>query len=344
MVDKKIRLAINGFGRIGRNVLRTYFKNYSFYKDKFEIVAINDITNIQTLFHLLKYDTTHGVFPEKAFLEENILKIRESSIQLFSEREVEKLPWKTLDIDIAIESTGLFLTKEKASLHIVAGAKKVLISAPSKGAVDATVVFGVNDNLISQEKNIYSNASCTTNCLAPVAKVLEDEIGIESGFMTTVHAFTNDQRLVDSPHSDLRRARAAANSLIPTSTGATKAVEQVIPSLKEKLQGHSIRVPIVNGSITDFTVKLKRKTSVEEVNQILKKASEGAMKGIIEYQTDPIVSIDIIGNPHSGIVDSLSTQIVSADPSHVRVVIWYDNEWGYSNRLLDISAKIGQTI
>jgi glyceraldehyde 3-phosphate dehydrogenase len=338
----KVKVAINGFGRIGRNVARSYFKYPERYKE-IDLVAINDITDFETLRHLFKYDSVHGKFEGSIKLSGDTLEINNHKIKLLAHKDLKDLPWKALGVDVVIESTGLFLTKEQAQIHVASGAKKVIISAPSKNEVDATVVLGVNDKEITKDKVVYSNASCTTNCLAPMVKVLEDNFGVESGFMVTVHSYTKDQSIVDSPHKDLRRARAAAVSIIPTTTGATRAVELVLPNLKGKLAGYGIRVPVPDGSITDFTAVLKKPATKEQINEAFKKASEGELKNILEYANEPIVSIDIVGNPYSTIFDSALTQVIEkATHPSIRVVGWYDNEWGYSNRTLDLCIKVGQ--
>ncbi|HOJ49592.1 MAG TPA: type I glyceraldehyde-3-phosphate dehydrogenase [Spirochaetota bacterium] len=333
-----IKVGINGFGRIGRTVLRSFLQ----YPEKFKnikIAAINDITDSKTAAHLFKYDSIMGLFNGKIETKDDSIIINGEVIKYFS-KNIGEIPWSDAEVDVVIESTGKFLSKEQASKHIGGSVKKVIIAAPAKGEVDLTVVIGVNDHLIKPDMNIISNASCTTNCLAPLIKVLNDNFGLDSGFMLTVHSYTNDQRLLDSPHSDLRRARAASVSMIPTTTGATKAVEKVIPELSGKLAGYAIRVPTPNVSITDFTGKLKKEVSVEDVNSAFKKAAETYLKGILEYQEDPIVSIDLKGNPHSSIFDSLLTQVLPNDKKSVRVVSWYDNEWGYSTRLLELAIKI----
>ena len=295
------KIAINGFGRIGRLTFRNLMK-----MEGVEVAAINDLTDTKTLAHLLKYDSAHGRYDGEISFDEHALMVDGRRIQTYSEKSPELLPWKSLQIDVVIDCTGRFTNAEDATAHIRAGARKVLISAPATGEVE-TIVIGVNDDKISADKHIYSNASCTTNCLAPMVKVLDEAFGIESGFMQTIHAYTADQNLQDGPHKDLRRARAAAYSMVPTSTGAAKAVALVLPHLKGKLNGSSVRVPVINGSITDFTAVLKSSPSVEEVNTAFKQAAEGKMKGILYYETDPIVSIDIVGNRHSCIFDSSLT-------------------------------------
>ena len=324
-----IKVGINGFGRIGRNVFRVMDQ-----RDDIEVVAINDLTSSKALAHLLKYDTVHGKFSGNVEAKDNALVVNGKEIKLIAERDPAKLPWGDLGVDVTIESTGIFTTREACAKHLEAGAKKVLLSAPAKDKVDATIVLGVNNDSLKPEHKIISNASCTTNCLSPMAKVLHDNFVIEKGFMTTVHAYTNDQSVSDFIHSDLRRARAAAANIIPTSTGAAKAIGEVIPELNGKLDGMAMRVPVVNGSITDLVVTVQKNTTIDEVNAALKKASENEMKGILEYCTDPIVSSDIIDNPHSSILDSLSTKVIQGNM--VKVVSWYDNEWGYSNRVVDL--------
>ncbi|HHL51920.1 MAG TPA: type I glyceraldehyde-3-phosphate dehydrogenase [Flammeovirgaceae bacterium] len=325
------KVAINGFGRIGRLT----FKNL-LNKEGIEVVAINDLTDTKTLAHLLKYDSVHGRFPGTVSATDTGIVVNGREIRVYAEKEPAKLPWGELGIDIVLESTGRFVDPEGAGGHLQAGAKKVVISAPAKGDIP-TVVLGVNEEILTGEETIVSNASCTTNCLAPMAKVLDEAFGIEKGYISTIHAYTADQRLQDAPHKDLRRARAAAYSIVPTSTGAAKAVGLVLPHLKGKLDGVAMRVPIPDGSLTDLTVVLKKEATAEEINAAMKAAAEGLMKGILEYTEDPIVSIDIVGNPHSCIFDSLMT---SANGTLVKVVGWYDNEAGYSNRAADLIAKL----
>ena len=326
-----MKIAINGFGRIGRLAFKTLLE-----KPNVEVVAINDLTDNKTLAHLLKYDSVQGRFNGSVEHTDTHLVVNGVSIRATAERDPANLPWKELDIDVVLESTGFFRSPEGAGKHIEAGAKKVVISAPASGDIK-TVVLGVNDDTLTGEEVILSNASCTTNCLAPMVKVLDDLIGVESGFMTTIHSYTSDQRLLDAPHSDLRRARSAALNIIPTSTGAAKAVGLVLPHLAGKLNGNSLRVPTPTGSATDFVVTLKGNTSVEEVNVAFKKAAETNLKGILEYTEDPIVSIDIVGNPHSCIFDSMTTMVYG---NTVKVMGWYDNEAGYSNRVADLIARI----
>jgi glyceraldehyde 3-phosphate dehydrogenase len=327
-----IRIAINGFGRIGRNTLRAALKHKDYGK-KFEIVAVNDLAKVEMLAHLLKYDSVYGKFDGDIKILENKMKINGGEISFFSEINPSKLPWKKLDIDVVIEATGMFRKREDASKHLIAGAKYVVISAPAKDP-DATIVLGVNEEIFNPDKHkIISMASCTTNSLAPPLKVLEKKFGIEKAFMTTVHAYTNNQRLLDFPHKDLRRARAAALSIIPTTTGAAKAIGKVMPELNGKIDGLAIRVPVPDGSVTDITATLKQDVTKEEINNALKHAAESNLKGILDYTEDPIVSVDIIGNPHSAIIDGLSTNAIG---NLAKVLSWYDNEWGYSCRLIDL--------
>ncbi len=327
------KIAINGFGRIGRNVFRAAQGN-----PDFDIVAINDLTDAATLAHLLKYDSVHGIFTGDVVAEGDNLVVNGKAVKILSERDPAALPWGALGVEIVIESTGLFTKRDAAQKHIDAGAKKVVISAPGK-EVDLTVCMGVNEQDYDAAKHhILSNASCTTNCLAPVAKVLLESFGIVKGMMTTIHSYTNDQRILDLPHSDMRRARAAALSMIPTTTGAAKAVSLVLPELKGKLDGLAVRVPTPNVSLVDVVVETEKKTSVEEVNAALKAAAEGPLKGILEFCELPLVSKDFNGNAASSIVDGLSTAVM--DGTMVKVLSWYDNEWGYSNRVLDLVKYI----
>lgn len=328
-----IKVGINGFGRIGRQVFRIMMK-----RGGFEVVAINDLTDAKTLAHLLKYDSVHGKFDGTVEAKENSIVVNGKEIEILSVKDPAQLPWKDKGVQVVIESTGVFRTREKISLHLEAGAEKVILTVPPKDPVDRMVVLGVNDDDLKAEDKIVSNASCTTNCLAPVAKVLDDNFGLKKGLMTTVHAYTNDQSILDLPHSDLRRARAAAESIIPTTTGAAKAVGKVIPSLDGKLNGMAMRVPVKDGSIVDLVVELEKDVTAEEVNAAIKKAAEGEMKGILEYTEEPLVSIDIIGNPHSSIFDAKSTMVM--EKNMVKVVSWYDNEWGYSNRVVDLATKL----
>jgi glyceraldehyde 3-phosphate dehydrogenase len=325
-----VKIAINGFGRIGRNVLRAA-QNTS----EFEIVAINDLTNPKTLAHLLKYDSIHGIFDAAISTTVDGIQVDGKLIKVFSERDPAALPWKELGIDLVIESTGFFTNGKDAGKHIQAGARKVIISAPGK-EVDLTVCMGVNDERYDATKhNIVSNASCTTNCLAPVAKVLLENFGIVKGLMTTVHAYTNDQSLLDLPHSDMRRARAAALSMIPTTTGAAKAVALVLPELQGKLDGLAVRVPTPNVSLIDLVVETEKSTTLEEVNGALKAAADGPLKGILAFCEEPLVSCDFNGNPSSSIVDAATTSVIGGNM--VKVMSWYDNEWGYSNRIVDLA-------
>lgn len=328
-----IKVAINGFGRIGRLV----FKGAQYDRD-IDFVAINDLTDAHTLAHLLKYDSVHGRYPEKVQYQGEYLMAGDRKVKVIAEKDITKLPWQQLGVDIVIESTGVFRKREQLDNHLRQGAKKVVLTVPAKDEIDNTIVLGVNDNDLKAEDKIVSNASCTTNCLAPVAKVLHDNFGIVRGFMTTIHSYTNDQRLLDLPHSDLRRARAAAVSMIPTTTGAARAVGKVIPDLKGKLDGVAIRVPTSDGSIVDLVAELKKDVTVDEINKSMKEAAEGPMKGVLEYCQDPIVSVDVVDNPHSSIFDSLSTLVM--DGNFVKVFTWYDNEWGYSARTLDLLKKM----
>jgi len=331
-----VRVAINGFGRIGRMVFRAGHKD-----PEIEFVALNDLTDTKTLAHLLRRDSVHGLFEGDIQATENSLIINGKELRVFSEKDPSKLPWGELGVDVVIESTGIFRTKEKASLHLQAGAKKVLISAPAKGEEPVkTIVKGVNEHTLTPEDVVVSNASCTTNCLAPIVKVLDDNYGVEEGFMTTVHAYTADQRLVDAPHKDLRRARSAAMSIVPTTTGAAQAVAEVMPHLKGKLDGMALRVPVPDGSITDFVCKLKRPASVEEINALFKSVSEHELRGVVQYTEEPLVSVDIIGNRHSSIIDGTLTKMLPN--GFVKVVAWYDNEYGYSCRMIDLVKIMGR--
>jgi len=330
-----IKLAINGFGRIGRVTYRELMKH-----NDIEVVAINDLTDSNTLAHLLKYDSLHRKFEGEIGVEGDHLLVNGKKIKVYAEKDPANLPWTALGVNVVIESTGVFRNREKMSKHLQAGAKKVILSVPAdnKEDVDITVVIGVNDDKILPEHQLISNASCTTNCLAPVARVLHENFGIVRGLMNTIHSYTNDQVILDFPHKDLRRARAAAMSIIPTKTGAAKAVGLVIPELDKKLDGFSMRVPTPDGSVVDLTCELAKKVTKEEINAAMKKAAEGPMKGILEYCTDPIVSTDVIGNSSSSIFDSLLTQVL--DGNFIKVVAWYDNEVGYSARLVDLVKKL----
>ena len=326
-----MKIAISGFGRIGRMTLRA-LQN----KENVEVVAINDLTDIKTLTHLLKYDSSHGHFPGQVSEDGTNIIVNGKSIALLSEKDPSKLPWANLGIDVVIESTGRFTEKEKAQAHINAGAKKVLITAPATGGVK-TIVSGVNNEIITTEESIYSTASCTTNAIAPVLHILDKEYGIESGYMSTVHAFTADQVLQDAPHRDLRRARAASQSIIPTTTGAAKAIGDVLPNLKGKLDGFSYRVPVVDGSIVDLSLNLSREVSVQEINDLFKSYAENQLKGVLEYTEEQFVSVDILGNTHSSIVDGTLTRSIG---KIVKVVAWYDNEVGISNRIAELVSEI----
>ncbi len=329
-----LRVGINGFGRIGRLVVRAAVNRGL----PIEFVAVNDITDAPTLAHLLKYDSVHRVWPRAGKAVDGHLDVAGKRIQVLSEKDPAKLPWKSLGVEVVLESTGKFTDRQGAAQHLAAGARGVLISAPAKGG-DLTFVIGVNDQLYDKAKHqVVSIGSCTTNCLAPVAKVLNDSFGIERGFMTTIHAYTNDQRILDLPHKDLRRARAAAMSMIPTSTGAAKAIGEVLPELKGKLDGLAVRVPTPSGSLVDLVVETRKSTSKDEVNAAMKAAADGPMKGILEYCTDPIVSTDVIGNSHSSVFDSLSTNVMGGNL--VKILSWYDNEWGFSERVADALLKM----
>lgn len=335
-----VRVAINGFGRIGRLTFRNLIARGS----EFEVVGINDLTDNKTLATLLKYDSTHRRFDGTVDHDDKNLIVNGKPIPVFEQRNPAELPWGDLNVDVVVESTGVFTNRKNGSKpgfdsHLDAGAKRVVISAPAKDSPDLTVVLGVNDDQLTGDMKCVSNASCTTNCLAPVAKVLQDSFGIERGLMTTVHAYTNDQRVQDMPHSDLYRARSAAQNIIPTTTGAAKAVSLVIPALEGKLTGIAMRVPVVTGSVVDLTVDLSKKVTVDEVNAAVKAAAEGPMKGVLYYTEDPIVSTDIIGDPHSSIFAGPFTQVIGGDM--VKVVSWYDNEMGYSSRTADLCAKFG---
>ena len=325
-----LNIAINGFGRIGRNIVRAYYERPELHQ-KIKIVAINDLGDSSINAHLLQFDSVHGYFHKIVTHDEHSLTVENNKILCFSERDPSKLPWKEHKIDLVCECTGLFTDKQSAAKHITAGAKKVLISAPSKN-VDATVVYGINDQSLKSKDKIISNASCTTNCLAPIAKPLNDSLGIETGLMTTIHAYTNDQQLSDSYHSDVYRARSATMSMIPTKTGAASAISEVIPELIGKLDGMAVRVPTINVSLVDFSFNATRETSKEEVNTIIKDAAENNLQGILNYSDKPLVSIDYNHNPHSSNFDSLQTKVKG---SLVKVMSWYDNEWGFCNRMLD---------
>ncbi|MBF6621243.1 MAG: type I glyceraldehyde-3-phosphate dehydrogenase [Patulibacter sp.] len=329
-----VRVGINGFGRIGRNV----FRAAKAANADIELVAVNDLTDPKTLAHLIKYDSILGPYPGTVEATDNGLLVDGKEIRVFAEREPGNIDWASVGAEVVVESTGFFTDADKAKAHLVGDVKKVIISAPGKNE-DITLVLGVNDDKYDKAKHhVVSNASCTTNCLAPFAKVANDTVGIKHGLMTTIHAYTGDQRLLDAPHSDLRRARAAATNLIPASTGAAKAVGLVLPELNGKLSGFAVRAPVPTGSVVDLTFEAERETTVEEINAALKAAAEGPMKGILEYTEDPIVSGDIVTNPHSSIVDSQLTAVI--DGTMVKIVSWYDNEWGYSNRVVDLVGRI----
>jgi glyceraldehyde 3-phosphate dehydrogenase len=337
-----MKIGINGFGRIGRNFIRAAFKDDSFIR-RFEVAAVNDITDAKTLAHLLKYDSVLGIYKGDISTEdENSITVDGRKIKVLGEKDPSKLPWKQMAVDIVLESTGLFTGKADAMKHIQAGAKKVLVSAPSKDA-DVTIVMGVNHSKYDPAKhNVISMASCTTGALAPLVKVLNDAFGIEKGFMTTTHAYTTDQRLLDAPHKDLRRARSAATSIIPTTTGAAAAIGLVVPELEGKLDGLSLRVPVPDGSINDLVVLLKRQVTLQEVKDSIKSAAAGILKGILEYTEEPIVSTDVLHNSHSSIVDGLTINVLGKKNNLIKVLAWYDNEWGYSCRLVDAIKYIGE--
>ena len=329
-----IRVAINGYGRIGRMILRAHYEAGK--KHDLAIVAVNDLGNAQTNAHLTKYDTAHGRFPGAVEVDGDYLVVNGDKIRVCAQKDPTQLPWKDLGVDVVLECTGLFASKAKASAHIAAGAKRVIISAPGEKDVDATVVYGVNHNVLKPSHTVISNASCTTNCLAPLVKALHDRIGVASGLMTTIHAYTNDQVLTDVYHTDLRRARAATMSMIPTKTGAAAAVGLVLPELNGRLDGFAIRVPTINVSIVDLAFVAQRPTTVDEVNAAVKQASESDLKGILEYNKEPLVSIDFNHNPASSIFDATLTKV--ADGKLVKVCSWYDNEWGFANRMLDTTV------
>lgn len=332
-----VKVGINGFGRIGRLVYRVLAT-----RSNFDVVAVNDLSDAKTLGMLLKYDTVHGKFKGTIEATADSLIINGKTVKVLSEKDPSKLPWKAMGVELAVESTGVFSERDKVALHLQAGAKKVMLTVPAKGKIDATIVVGVNDKMLKKEHQIVSNASCTTNCLAPLAKVLSDRFGIQYGMMTTVHAYTNDQRILDLVHKDMRRARAAAQNIIPTTTGAAKAIGEVIPELTGKLDGMAMRVPVSDGSVVDLTVMLGKDTTKDEINAAFKKAAVGAMKGILEYSEDPLVSSDVIGNSCSCLFDSGLTSVMQKRMA--KVIGWYDNEWGYSNRVADVlelMAKVG---
>lgn len=327
-------IAINGFGRIGRSILRIIIESNS----ELNVVAINDLGNYENLSYLLKHDSVMGVLDNDVQLNGDTLKIDDREIKLVSISNPADLPWKEMDIDIVIESTGIFADRASLEKHLEAGAQRVVLTVPPKDEIDATVVLGVNDNDIKEDSKLISNASCTTNCLAPIAKVLNDSFGIKSGLMTTIHAYTNDQALAETTHKDFRRGRSATQNIIPTSTGAAKAVGMVLPELNGKLDGMAMRVPVPNGSVVDLVVELNTKVTIEEVNEAVKSAADNELNGILQYSSIPLVSTDILQNPHSSIYDASSTQLL--DGNHIKVVCWYDNEWGYSNRIVDLVNKL----
>lgn len=331
-----IRIAVNGFGRIGRLVYKAAFQD-----PRFEFVVVNDLTDAKTLAHLLKYDTAHGRFPGKVEVTDGGFRVNGRELKVLAEKDPAKLPWRDYKIDIVVESTGAKAFRDRKGIqqHIDAGAKKVLLTVPSKDEIDATIVMGVNDHALKPEHKLVSNASCTTNCVAPMAKVLNDSFGLEHGLMTTVHSYTNDQRVLDAPHSDLRRARTAAANIIPTTTGAARTVGKIIKELKGKLDGLALRVPTLNGSITDLVAVVQKDATVESVNAAFRAAAEGPLKGILEYTEDEIVSSDIIGNPHSCVFDAKCTMVMG--PRMVKILGWYDNEWSYSVRCVDLLARMG---
>jgi glyceraldehyde 3-phosphate dehydrogenase len=328
-----VKIAINGFGRIGRNVFRIAEK-----RKNIEVVAINDMFAPDQLAHLLRYDTVYGRFGGKVEVASDGFSVNGKSIKVLKEKDPSKLPWKALGVDLAIEATGVFRNRDQVAMHLDAGAKKAILTVPAKDEIDRTIVIGVNDEMLKPGDKIVSNASCTTNCLAPISKVLNDTFTVKRGLMTTIHAYTNDQRILDFAHSDLRRARTAAANIIPTTTGAAKAIGKVIPELNGKLDGMAMRVPVPIGSIVDLIVEVDQDVTKEMVNDAMRKAAEGPMKGILQFCTDPIVSSDVIGNPHSSIFDSLLTLVI--DKRMVKVISWYDNEWGYSNRVVDLVEKL----
>lgn len=331
-----IRVAINGFGRIGRLVMRAVIQRGL---TDIEFVGINDLTDAKTLAHILKYDSVHGKFQGDIQATETSIIVNGKEIPVSASKSIQDIPWKD-KVDVVLECTGVYTSNEQLKQHAIAhNAKKVILSAPAKDTLDATVVLGVNDSILTGNEVTLSNASCTTNCLAPMVKVLHENFGIQSGTMTTVHAYTNDQRILDLPHKDLRRARAAAVNIIPTTTGAAKAVALVMPELKGKLDGYAVRVPVPDGSLTDFTAIVDKDTTVAEINAVFKKAAETSLNGFLEFSTEPLVSSDIVGNPHSCIFDSLSTMV---NGKLVKIVGWYDNEWGYSNRMVDLVLKVGK--
>jgi glyceraldehyde 3-phosphate dehydrogenase len=328
-----VKIGINGFGRIGRSVFRILSD-----RDDVEVVAINDLFENEQLVYLLKYDTVMGVFPKEVRADDDFLYVDGHQIAMTAEKDPAKIPWGKLGVDIVIESTGVFTRREQLQKHLDAGARKVILTVPAKDEIDATIVMGVNDDKLKPEHRLVSNASCTTNCLAPIAKILDEAFGIEEGFMTTVHAYTNDQRLADVPHKDFRRSRAATQNIIPTTTGAARTVGKVLPQLKGKLDGLAMRVPVPDGSIVDLVAKVRAKPDTAAVNAAVRASAEGPLKAVVEYSEVPLVSTDIIGNPHSSVFDALSTR--AEGDGYVQVVAWYDNEWGYSNRVVDLIDRM----
>ena len=327
------RVGINGFGRIGRSVCRILSQ-----RDDISIVAVNDLFDNEQLAYLLKYDTVMGVYPGEVRFDDQAMYVDGSTIVMTDHRDPAEIPWKELGVQVVVESTGVFRNRRPLEKHLQAGAEKVVLTVPAKDEIDATIVMGVNDDQLQPEHRIVSNASCTTNCLAPIAKILDESFGIEEGFITTVHAYTNDQRLADVPHKDFRRSRAAGENIIPTTTGAARAVGKVLPQLKGRLDGMAIRVPVPDGSIVDLVCRTGKTPSVEDVNTAVREAAEGPLKAIVEYSDAPLVSSDIIGNPHSSIFDALSTKSVA--DGYIRILSWYDNEWGYSNRVVDLIDRL----
>ncbi|HEY0514363.1 MAG TPA: type I glyceraldehyde-3-phosphate dehydrogenase [Thermoanaerobaculia bacterium] len=328
-----VKIGINGFGRIGRSVFRVLSE-----RDDVQVVAINDLFENQQLVYLLKYDTVMGVFEKEVSADDEFMTVDGHQIAMTAERDPANIPWGKLGVDIVVESTGVFTQKEQLQKHLDAGAKKVILTVPAKGDIDATIVVGVNDQELRPEHRLVSNASCTTNCLAPIAKILDERFGLEEGFMTTVHAYTNDQRLADVPHKDFRRSRAATQNIIPTTTGAARTVGKVLPQLKGRLDGMAMRVPVPDGSLVDLVARLRQRPDTAAVNAAVREAAEGALKAIVEYSEVPLVSTDIIGNPHSSVFDALSTH--ADGDGYVKVVAWYDNEWGYSNRVVDLIDRM----
>lgn len=334
-----IKVAINGFGRIGRNVFRIILQRDN---PDIEVVAINDLADDDVLAYLLEYDSVMGPLNMDVTVSDGVMDVGRQSVKMLMEKDPAQLPWDELGVDVVIEATGIFRSRDQLQMHLDAGAKRVILTVPAKDEIDEMVVLGVNDDVLDPTDLMVSNASCTTNCLAPIAKVLDDAFGIERGVMTTVHAYTNDQRLADVPHKDLRRSRAATENIIPTTTGAAKAVGKVLPNLDGKLDGMAMRVPVPDGSTVDLVVELGRNVTVDEVNAAVKAAADGPLKGIIQYSEDALVSTDIIGNPHSSIFDAASTQVLGGNL--VKVLAWYDNEWGYSNRVVDLIDRLGELL